>query len=152
MSVTFGRGGVDDLADIMPVMKGAFDKRFGEAWTEAQCLGVMAMPGSQLIVARTLGAVGFALSRVVIDECELMLLAVSPSVQKKGIGRQLLTAMIGNARETGVRSVFLEVRSGNPAVALYSSAGFCQVGRRRSYYRSPYGECFDALTYRLLLD
>jgi [ribosomal protein S18]-alanine N-acetyltransferase len=151
MSLIIARGGIDDLPAIMPVMTGAFSPRYGEAWTEAQCLGVLAMPGSDLIVARDNGAIGFALSRTIIDECELMLLAVAPASQQIGVGRELLSAMIANAEAAGARSVFLEVRQGNPAIALYSSAHFCEVGRRRSYYRGTDGEIFDALTYRLAL-
>jgi [ribosomal protein S18]-alanine N-acetyltransferase len=109
------------------------------------------MPGSHLIIARRDSPVGFALSRVILDECELMLLAVAPEVQHGGIGRQLLAAMIADARAANATSIFLEVRSENPAITLYSSAGFVEVGRRRGYYRSRFGETFDALTYRLAL-
>jgi [ribosomal protein S18]-alanine N-acetyltransferase len=151
MSVVIARGTIDDLPAIMPVMTSAFSTRFGEAWTEAQCLGVLAMPGSQLIVARDVDPVGFALSRTIIDECELMLLAVAPESQQIGVGRELLKTMIANAEAAGARTVFLEVRQGNPAIALYSSAHFREVGRRRGYYRGTDGEVFDALTYRLTL-
>ena len=33
------------LADIMAVMADAFDPAWGEAWTQAQCGGVLGMPG-----------------------------------------------------------------------------------------------------------
>lgn len=151
MTVTIVRGGVRDLPAIMPVMTGAFAPCFGEAWTEAQCAGVLAMPGSDLIIAHGDGAIGFALSRTVIDECELMLIAVAPHSQHHGVGRALLSTMIGNARIGGARTVFLEVRQGNPAIAFYSLAGFAEVGKRRNYYRGRNGESFDALTYRLAL-
>jgi [ribosomal protein S18]-alanine N-acetyltransferase len=151
MSVVITRAGVDDLPAIMPVMTSAFSPRFGEAWTESQCLGVLSMPGSELIIARDGDPIGFALSRTIIDECELMLLAVAPESQQHGVGRDLLNAMTANARAAGARSVFLEVRQGNPAISLYSSADFREVGRRRGYYRGPMGEIFDSLTYRLTL-
>jgi [ribosomal protein S18]-alanine N-acetyltransferase len=151
MTLLIARAGVGDLPAIMPVMTSAFSPRFGEAWTEAQCLGVLAMPGSELIVARDDHPIGFALSRTIIDECELMLLAVAPESQQNGVGRDLLNAMIANAQAAGAHSVFLEVRQGNPAISLYSSADFREVGRRRGYYRGPVGEIFDALTYRLTL-
>ena len=145
------RGSAADLPAIMPVMASAFGTQFGEAWTESQCLGVVSMPGSHLIIARRDSAVGFALSRVIIDECELMLLAVNAESQRAGVGRDLLDTIIADARAAKVASVFLEVRSGNSAVTLYLSAGFVEVGRRRGYYRGPFGETFDALTYRLSL-
>jgi [ribosomal protein S18]-alanine N-acetyltransferase len=151
VSYAIVHGGAADLPTIMPVMASAFGTRFGEAWTESQCLGVVSMPGSHLIIARGDLAIGFALSRVIIDECELMLLAVTPESQRTGIGRSLLDAVIANAHAANAVSIFLEVRSGNPAITLYSSAGFEEVGRRRGYYRAPLGETFDALTYRLML-
>jgi [ribosomal protein S18]-alanine N-acetyltransferase len=144
-------GGADDLPTIMPVMASAFGTRFGEAWTESQCLGVVSMPGSRLIIARDGPVIGFALSRIIVDECELMLLAVAVESQRTGIGRRLLETVIGDARTANAASIFLEVRSGNPAITLYSAAGFEEVGRRRGYYRAPLGEVFDALTYRLIL-
>lgn len=149
-------GGADDLHAIMPVMTSAFSRDFGEAWSESQCLGVISMPGAQLMIARNdaareMGAIGFALSRVIVDECELMLLAVAAPSQRHGVGRALLNAIIGDARASSARAVFLEVRENNPAIALYSSAGFVATGRRRDYYRSPLGATFDALTFRLTL-
>lgn len=149
--VALTRGDAGDLPSIMPVMTSAFSTCFGEAWTESQCLGVLSMPGSHLAIARRGLPIGFALSRVILDECELMLLAVAPADQHRGIGRQLLAAMIANARQSNVANVFLEVRSGNPAIALYSSSGFIEVRRRCGYYRGLHGETFDALTYRLPL-
>ena len=149
--VLISKGSCTDLPKIMPVMASAFGTQFGEAWTESQCLGVLSMPGSHLIIARRGSIVGFALCRIILDECELMLLAVAPEVQHLGIGRQLLTATIANASEAKVTSVFLEVRRGNEAIGLYSSTGFVEVGQRRGYYRGKLGETFDALTYRLTL-
>jgi [ribosomal protein S18]-alanine N-acetyltransferase len=145
------RGAAADLATIMPVMANAFGTQFGEAWTESQCLGVVSMPGSNLVIAHNGSTVGFALSRVIIDECELMLLAVKAESQRVGVGRELLDAVIDDARAARAVSVFLEVRSGNPAISLYSSVGFVEVGRRRGYYRGALGETFDALTLRLAL-
>ncbi len=144
-------GTAADLPSLMPVMANAFGTRFGEAWTESQCLGVVSMPGSHLLIAGEGLVVGFALSRVIVDECELMLLAVMPQAQQRGIGRALLDAVIANARMANAGSVFLEVRDANPAIELYTATGFIEVGRRRGYYRGPFGETFDALTYRLVL-
>jgi len=53
--------------------------------------------------------------------------------QGRGIGRRLLDELLKFA-DGGV--VYLEVRTDNePAIALYRSAGFDQVGLRRRYYR-----------------
>lgn len=140
-----------DLPAIMPVMHAAFDPRFGEAWSEAQCLGVMAMPGSHLLIAEQGDPLGFALSRIIVDECELMLIAVMPELQGQGVGRNLLNQVFIDARNRAAANVFLEMRNGNPARALYLSAGFAEVGRRRGYYRGSEGQIHDAITYRCTL-
>jgi [ribosomal protein S18]-alanine N-acetyltransferase len=143
--------GIDGLADAMSVMGRAFDPQFGEAWTAAQCTGVLSMPGAQLLIARAPDPVGFALVRTVIDEAELMLLAVTPEVRGKGIGHALLQHSIGAATASGATNYFLEVRSDNPAIVFYEKSGLQQVGVRRDYYRGIDGHRRDALTYRLSL-
>lgn len=144
-------GGADDLAAVMTVMGAAFDPRFGEGWTGAQCLALMALPGARLLIARRGGPVGFALSRTMAGDCELMMLGVLPAMQRQGIGRQLLDRVIADARSNGAAAVFLEVRSGNPAIDLYSAGNFTKVGTRPRYYRGSCGEQYDAETHRLLL-
>ncbi len=144
-------GSADDIAAVMTVMGAAFDSRFGEGWTGAQCLALMALPGAQLLIARRGGPVGFALSRTIAGECELMMIGVLPAMQRQRIGHQLLDRVIDDARKQGAGAVFLEVRSGNPAIDLYTKIDFAKVGSRPRYYRGSSGEQFDAETHRLLL-
>ncbi len=145
-------GGIADLADVMVVMRDAFDPAFGEAWTEAQCAGILGMPGSHLLVARRGGApAGFAMTRTMAGETELLLLAVARGCRRTGIGRALLDRAIMEARSEGADAMHLEVRDGNGAIYLYRAAGFDQVGRRRHYYRGATGQVFDAMTFRIEL-
>lgn len=140
-------GGSGDLDSVVQVMESAFDDRFGEAWTRSQCAGILPMPGVKLVLAQFEGrAAGFSLHRTISDEAELLLLAVSPDVRRRGIGKMLLDDFLENARSNGASRVHLEVREGNPAVLMYRSSGFALVGRRRKYYRGRFGGEFDALT------
>lgn len=140
-------GDMADLDEVMVTMVAAFDPGYGEAWTRAQCAGILALPGVWLDLARIDGcAAGFALSRVVADEAELLLLAVQPSLRRQGVAGALLGAVGQGARMRGGRRLHLEVRANNPAMALYRAAGFEQVGRRPGYYRGREGQLFDALT------
>ena len=142
-------GNSTDLDDVMEVMDSAFGRRFGEAWTRSQCAGILPMIGVDLVVARNPAngrTIGFSLSRTVADESELLLLAVLPNEQRRGIGGRLLDDFMNRARDQGVGRVHLEVRDGNPAVDMYRAAGFRPVGRRRNYYHAPDGKRFDALT------
>jgi [ribosomal protein S18]-alanine N-acetyltransferase len=66
-------------------------------------------------------------------EYEIHTIGVDPTFQGQGIGRRLLDALLGYA---GNAPVYLEVRTDNaPAIALYRSAGFVQIGLRKRYYR-----------------
>ncbi|HEU0065870.1 MAG TPA: GNAT family N-acetyltransferase [Sphingomonas sp.] len=142
------QGDARDIDAVQEVMAAAFDPRFGEAWTRSQTLGVLAMPGVRLTIARMQDlAVGFALVRAVLDEAELLLLAVSSSRRRQGIGGALLRAAEVDCTTRGVAKFHLEVRSGNPAVRLYTGQGFAKVGERRNYYRGNAGQAFDAHTY-----
>jgi len=136
-----------DLDEVMATMHAAFDPLFGEAWTRGQCSGILGLGGVWLQLARCDGqAAGFALSRVVLDEAELLLLAVQPPQRRLGVGRTLLAAVADEARIRGATRLHLEMRDGNPAAHLYEGAGFHEVGRRKRYYRGRDGSSFDAIT------
>ena len=140
-------GGIPELDSVLRVMGDSFDPAYGEAWTGPQCAGLMPMPGVWLTLARIgRDVVGFALGRVVAGEAELLLLAVTRSAQRRGVGGALLERFIAMAKRRGATRLHLEVRSGNPALSLYSKAGFLEVGRRRNYYHGEGGQLFDALT------
>ena len=145
------QGTLDDLDSVMRVMNAAFPERFGEAWTRSQCAGILPMAGVKLVLAEDGdGAVaGFALYRTVVDDAELLLLAVDPASQGTGIGRQLLSHFITESKNSGASRIHLEVRDGNPAIRVYRAAGFEQANRRRDYYRGRDGVAFDALTFIL---
>jgi ribosomal-protein-alanine N-acetyltransferase len=148
MATLVREGGLADLADVMAVMDESFDPSFGEAWTAAQCAGLMPMPGVWLSLARDgRETIGFALSRIVADEAELLLLAVRRGAQGRGVGRALLERFETLARRRGALRLHLEVRDGNHAVKLYETAGFGLVGRRPHYYCGPDGRNYDALTF-----
>ena len=141
--------GSADLDAVMAVMKSAFDAGFGEAWTRSQCAGILPMTGVAMALAwddRRERPLGFSLFRTVAGESELLLLAVAPGERRRGIGRRLLDDFMNHARVGGAGRVHLEVREGNPAIGMYTAAGFAPVGRRRDYYRGKDGRQFDAIT------
>lgn len=146
----YDQGDRNAMADAMLVMGQAFDPAFGEAWTLPQLAGIMMMPGTWLTIARLDAApLGFALVRSVLDECELLLLAVDPAWRRRGIGEMLLRDSLNTARRRGITSMNLEVRAANNAVQLYEKAGFEYVHRRPGYYRGRDGQLHDALSFRI---
>jgi ribosomal-protein-alanine acetyltransferase len=81
---------------------------------------------------------GFAAFKHVLDEAELLNLAVDPDHWRKGIARELLAAATRDLIVHGVSRVFLEVRASNePAISLYTAAGFKLQRLRRDYYHDP---------------
>jgi len=82
--------------------------------------------------------VGYVGSQTVIDESDVMNIAVHPDYRRQGIGEALLETLADALREKGSRGLTLEARVSNtPAVSLYKKAGFLQVGLRKNYYRNP---------------
>ncbi len=145
----------DDLDRIMAVMDTAFEPAFGEAWTRAQVADALVLPGTHYLLAGPGGrplskdepAAGFVLSRGVVDEQELLLIAVDPAHRGQGIGGALMARFIEAASRRGARKLFLEMRAGNPAVTLYARHGFAEIGRRKGYYRRGTGGPIDAITF-----
>ena len=146
-AIELREGDVRDLDRIDRMMGEAFDSRWGEAWTRNQVIGILAVPGVWLTVAEVAGrAAGFALVRGVLDEAELLLLAVVPDARRKGVGAALLRGVIADCATRGIVSIHLEVRAGNDAIKLYRNAGFTKIGERRDYYRGEDGQSYSALT------
>lgn len=152
----------DDPVDaIMAVMARAFDPRHGEAWNRRQvsdalvlgtCHYALIDPAGTIADHIEGGAAGFFLSRAVLDEEELLLIGVDPAFRGKGFGAALLERFVADARARGSRRLFLEMRRGNPAAALYEARGFRAVGMRPAYYRGQDGARIDALSFARDLD
>jgi [ribosomal protein S18]-alanine N-acetyltransferase len=139
--------GPTDIASILPVMERAFDPQFGEAWTASQCLSMLSLPGTRFVTCWTADkAVGFAIARTVLDETELLLIAVDPSFAGQGIGSQLLDHVATESVNLGAKRLHVEVRSDNHAIEFYSVKGFVKVGTRPNYYRRNDGGPTHAIT------
>lgn len=142
-------GDIGQLNIVMRIMQTAFSTRYGEPWNNNQCRSMLSLPGTQLIIASYNNEpCGFTISRSVAGEEELLMIAVDPQYQNKGIGLILLKQLIADAANNSVAAVFLEVRSNNPAQNLYERLGFQKIGLRRAYYTGEGKEKFDAITYR----
>ena len=82
--------------------------------------------------------VGYVGSQTVMDETDMMNVAVHPDSRRRGIAEMLVTALVEALKQLGSRCLTLEVRASNePAKSLYEKLGFSQVGLRKNYYRNP---------------
>ncbi len=95
---------------------------------------------------------GFVLSRQVLDEAEVLTVALDPAIRGRRQARPLLARHLDALAARRVRRVHLEVDEGNaPALALYRPFGFVETGRRAGYYLLPDGSRATAITMTALL-
>ena len=123
----------------LPVLAALERHAFVDPWTLAQLGAALDWPGAVALVAEDDGgAVGYVLGRVIVDEGEILSIAVVPERRRLGIGRRLLDAMMTMLVARGAHAAWLEVRMSNDAArAMYESAGFAAAGVRPDYYRRP---------------
>ncbi len=111
-------------------------QNFSEPWSEHSVRGELANKLALWLVAAEDGTVcGYVGSQTVLGEADMMNIAVAEGFRRRGIARMLVEELI---RQLDATMLTLEVRASNaPAIALYESLGFVEVGRRKNYYRKP---------------
>ena len=144
--------GALDLDRAAALHREAFGPLGERPWTCREIAGLLASPGVGGLLVEVEGRKdGFALWRTAADEAELLTIAVQPDRRRRGLGRALLAAVVGQARRGGAQNLFLEVGVDNASArSLYAQAGFIEVGRRPDYYRR-HARRVDALVLRLTL-
>lgn len=129
------------LADLPTVMALEEELFAPDTWTAAMYRDELAQTDTRhYLVAEDDGAVvGYAGLIAYDDEAHVATIGVTAARQGRGIGAQLLDALLTEAdRRSPV--VLLEVRADNEhAQELYRRRGFAEIGRRRGYYQ-PSGE------------
>lgn len=124
----------DDLAAVAALEAAAFPT----PWTGEQYRAVMRHGGCVLfgawLEASLAGYIAVAMQPGA-GEMEVYNIAVSAELRRRGIGKKLLRLTLEAAARNGIARAILEVRASNsPAIALYRSLGFEQVGERKAYY------------------
>jgi len=112
---------------------------FRDPWSENSVASELNNPLSLWLVAvdgeRVAGYVG---SQTVMDESDMMNVAVHPDYRKQGIATALILGLVEQLRKRGSHSLTLEVRASNEtAISVYRKLDFQEVGRRKNYYRNP---------------
>lgn len=137
MSVTIRRAGTGDAAVLASMERICF----GDPWSERTFSALAENPSTLFLIAETADTktpVGYIGASVVMDECDIINLAVMPDHRRSGIGRLLANEMLEICKRSGVQTVYLEHRKSNTAAAfLYASLGFENDGIRRKYYTNP---------------
>lgn len=111
---------------------------FDQPWTAVSLVGELAGAQSRVVEmtpAQGGRTAGYACWWLVGGRAELQRICVRPRARGGGLGRELLSYVLEQARTDGLNGVSLEVRASNePAHRLYASLGFVESGRRRAYY------------------
>ena len=82
--------------------------------------------------------IGYCGIVTVLDEGDIVKVAVSKEYQGQGVGTALMKELFRRMSKRGIRTIHLEVRESNhSAIALYRKMGFSEDGIRRDYYESP---------------
>jgi ribosomal-protein-alanine N-acetyltransferase len=112
---------------------------FSDPWSENSVASELKNPLSCWLVAEEDGKVaGYVGSQTVIDESDMMNVAIHPDHRRKGIAEALVVELVEALKKRESHCLTLEVRASNePAKALYEKLGFTQVGLRKNYYRNP---------------
>lgn len=124
---------IEDIDAITAVINGAFRK--AESFfidgdrIEAESVRVL-MEGGEFVVAEDEGAIrGCVYVQSRGERAYLGLLAVDPSVQKAGIGSQLMTAGEERCAKSGCRCIDLRIVNLRTEMhAFYSRRGYAQTG------------------------
>jgi len=96
--------------------------------------------------------VGFIIASVVIDEAEILTLAVDPPYQRQHWGQALLTHLIATLQQQKATKLLLEVDENNAAaLAFYQKNEFVVTGTRKNYYHFPNRTKADALMMQRFL-
>jgi ribosomal-protein-alanine N-acetyltransferase len=138
----------DDLSAILAIEQSA---PTAAHWSDAVYQAIL--DGEErrtLLVAEEAGQIaGFAVAASAGVEWELENIVVPDAFRGRGIGAQLLQALVNLAQAAGAEELHAEIRESNPAIKnFYSRVGFKEVGRRTKYYALPPE---DAILMRLLI-
>ena len=125
----------EDIAQVAALEQACFS----DPWPQSVLAHELENELSLWLVAKQDGEVlGYVGSQSVLDEADMMNLAVRETARRRGIAKALVCALCRKLSEKGVQSLTLEVRDSNePAIRLYEALGFTQVGKRPNYYFHP---------------
>ena len=133
---------VADAAELSRLHTASFE----DGWTRDDFAIWLIRPEAvAVLVLREREAVAFGLALTAGADAELLTIATDPAARRGGLGRQIFRALDADALKRGLERWVLEVARNNlPALGLYKSEGFVEIGVRKGYYKTRQG-VVDAL-------
>lgn len=126
---------ISDIAEIAAIEKecipnGWSEKSFSD-WLQNKNTVIFKAVQNGIII-------GFANGSWVLDEAELLNIAVVEKSRRNGIAQMLFDALENYFKEQNAEKIFLEVREKNQsAINFYEKNGFEKNGLRKNYYSNP---------------
>lgn len=141
-----------DIENLGPVLAAIHQSCFtGKgAWSSQTFEELMAFSTHYLCVdfQNDQTVTGFILYNVVMDQSEIITLAVLPDFRRKGVAANMIDAMLCALIQQKVHRSFLEVNQDNePAIGLYLRCGYAKIGQRLHYYG--HGQHADIMSKKL---
>ena len=123
---------IEDLNNISSILQSDFD----DFWNYNILSNELKSTNSIYIVAKLDDEIiGFAGITIILDESEINNIVIKKQCRKKGYSKILLQELINISKENNCKKINLEVNSENiPAINLYKSFNFENVGLRKGYY------------------
>jgi ribosomal-protein-alanine N-acetyltransferase len=145
----------DDLAQIQGIYDQCFKAGDGDYWTPKMVVNFPTEQGSMIFVleagqGKNKKIVGFIFTISVLDEAELLAIGLGATYRGKGFSGQLLDFSVKILKADQILNIFLEVKENNvPALKLYQSRGFIEVGIRPDYYKNENEKSINAKIFSL---
>ena len=133
--MTFREMLVEDLDQVMEIE----NDLISPPWTREGFFTFLLKDENMFFVVEEKGRIlGYCSMQTVLDEGDILNVAVTRDRQKEGIGYFLVDSMLMLAAARGIHIVHLEVRESNgSARRLYQRLGFNEDGFRKNYYTEP---------------
>lgn len=126
---------IDDLEQVLEIE----EELFSVPWTREGFFTFLTRDDSMfLVVEEKEKILGYCGLLMVLDEGDVLNVAVRKDRQREGIGNFLMESLIRLSGQLGISTIHLEVRKGNEtAIRLYERLGFERDGIRKGYYTDP---------------
>ncbi len=133
----------EDASDLSRLHHASFE----EGWSVGDFATWLSRKEAIAILGATTNreSVAFGLALEAGADAELLSIATHPVGRRFGWGRRIFHALDAEAHKRGLERWVLEVARNNlPAIGLYKSSGFMEIGVRKAYYSTRDGRV-DAL-------
>lgn len=133
--MTFREMMVEDLDQVAEIEKNLFSV----PWTKEGFFTFLMKDDTMFFVVEENSRIlGYCSMMTVLDEGDILNVAVCRDRQREGIGYFLVNSMLRMAEIRGIHTIHLEVRESNEtARRLYQRLGFKEDGIRKNYYTDP---------------